>query len=37
MVKDGKTAIGDYNHFLSVQGLIDLVAFLKHGATSPTK
>jgi hypothetical protein len=36
-VKDGKAAMGNYNHFLTVQELIDLVAFLKQGATSPAK
>ena len=30
-VKEGRAAMGEYNHFLSVQELIDLVAFLKHG------
>lgn len=28
---------GNYNHFLTVQELIDLVAFLKHDATTPAK
>ena len=28
-VKEGRAAMGEYNHFLSVQELIDLVAFLK--------
>jgi hypothetical protein len=27
----------NYNHFLTVQELIDLVAFLKHSATTPAK
>lgn len=36
-VKDGKAAMGNYNHFLTVQELIDLVAFLKHGATALAK
>ena len=36
-VKDGKPGMGNYNHFLTVQELIDLVAFLKHGATTPAK
>jgi hypothetical protein len=27
--------MGNYNHFLTVQELIDLVAFLKQGATTP--
>ena len=35
--KEGKAAMGNYNHFLTVQELIDLVAFLKHGATTPAK
>ena len=30
-VKDGRAAMGVYNHFLTVQELIDVVAFLKHG------
>ncbi len=30
-VKDGRAAMGVYNHFLTVQELIDLVAFLKQG------
>ena len=30
-VKEGRAAMGEYNHFLSVQELIDLVAFLKEG------
>ncbi len=32
-VKEGRAAMGVYNHFLTVQELIDLVAFLKHGTT----
>jgi hypothetical protein len=28
-VKEGRAAMGEYNHFLTVQELIDLVAFLK--------
>jgi hypothetical protein len=36
-VEKGKAAMGNYNHFLTVQELIDLVAFLKHGATTPAK
>ena len=36
-VKDGKAAMGNYNHFLTVQELIDLVAFLKQAATTPAK
>lgn len=30
VVKKGKAGMGNYNHFLTVQELIDLVAFLKH-------
>jgi cytochrome c5 len=30
-VKEGRASMGEYNHFLSVQELIDLVAFLKQG------
>jgi mono/diheme cytochrome c family protein len=29
VVKDGKAGMGNYNHFLTVQELIDLVAFLR--------
>lgn len=36
-VKEGKAAMGNYNHFITVQELIDLVAFLKQGATTPAK
>lgn len=36
-VKDGKAGMGNYNHFLTMQELIDLVAFLKHGVTTPVK
>jgi hypothetical protein len=36
-VEKGKAAMGNYNHFLTVQELVDLVAFLKHGATTPAK
>jgi len=28
-VKDGKAAMGNYNHFMTIQEMIDLVAFLK--------
>ena len=31
VVKEGRAAMGEYNHFLTVQELIDLVAFLKKG------
>jgi len=30
-VKEGRAAMGEYNHFMSVQELTDIVAFLKHG------
>jgi len=30
-VKEGKAAMGNYNHFLTIQEMIDLVAFLQHG------
>lgn len=30
-VKEGRAVMGVYNHFLTVQELIDLVAYLKHG------
>lgn len=36
-VKEGKAVMGNYNHFLTVQELIDLVAFLSKGATTPAK
>ncbi len=36
-VKDGRAAMGVYNHFLTVQELIDLVAFLKHGTKIEAK
>jgi mono/diheme cytochrome c family protein len=36
-VKDGKAGMGNYNHFLTVQELIDLVAFLNHSAATPAK
>jgi len=31
-VKEGKASMGNYNHFMTIQEMIDLVAFLKHGA-----
>jgi hypothetical protein len=31
VVKEGKAAMGNYNHFMTIQEMIDLVAFLKHG------
>jgi len=36
-VKEGRVAMGEHNHFLTVQELIDLVAFLKHGAKAESK
>jgi len=33
-VKEGRASMGEYNHFLTVQELVDLVAFLKQG-TNP--
>ena len=36
-VKEGRAAMGEYNHFLTVQELIDLVAFLKQGTKSGAK
>lgn len=36
-VKEGRAAMGEYNHFLTVQELVDLVAFLKQGAKSAAK
>jgi Cytochrome c len=30
VVQEGKAIMGNYNHFLTVQELIDLVTFLKH-------
>ena len=30
VVREGKAIMGNYNHFLMVQELIDRVAFLKH-------
>jgi cytochrome c2 len=36
-VKEGRAAMGEYNHFLTVQELIDLVAFLKQGAKAASK
>jgi hypothetical protein len=36
-VKEGRAAMGEYNHFLTVQELIDLVAFLKQGTRTPGK
>jgi hypothetical protein len=36
-VKEGRVAMGEYNHFLSIQELIDLVAFIKHGTKVQSK
>jgi cytochrome c2 len=36
-VKEGRAAMGEYNHFLTVQELVDLVAFLKQGPKSGAK
>ena len=36
-VKEGRAAMGEYNHFLTVQELIDLVAFLKQGSQAAGK
>ncbi len=37
VLKAGKAGMGNYNHFLIVQELIDLVAFLKQGPEDGTK
>jgi cytochrome c5 len=29
--KGGKASMGNYNHFMTIQEMIDIVAFLKHG------
>ena len=31
VVKEGKASMGNYNHFMTIQEMIDIVAFLKHG------
>lgn len=36
-VKEGRAAMGEYNHFLTVQEVIDLVAFLKQKPAGPGK
>lgn len=36
-VKEGRAAMGEYNHFLTVQEVIDLVAFLKKGTKAAGK
>ena len=30
-VKEGKASMSNYNHFMTIQEVIDIVAFLKHG------
>ena len=37
VMKDGLAGMGNYNHFLTVQELIDLVAFLKRGPDDAVK
>ena len=37
VMKESKAIMGNYNHFLTVQELIDLVAFLKHVLGSNTR
>jgi hypothetical protein len=36
-VKEGKAAMGNYNHFMTIQEMIDLVAFLKQGIDGKRK
>ena len=36
-VKEGRAAMGEYNHFLTVQELIDLVTFLKQRPSGASK
>jgi hypothetical protein len=36
-VKEGRASMGEYNHFLTVQELVDLVAFLKQATKSGAK
>jgi len=36
-VKEGRAAMGEYNHFLTVQQLIDIVAFLRRGTKAEGK
>jgi hypothetical protein len=36
-VNAGKAAMGNYNHFMRIQEMIDLVAFLKHGIDGKRK
>lgn len=37
VVKEGRAAMGEYNHFLTVQEVIDLVAFLKQPTRAASK
>jgi len=36
-VEEGKAAMGNYNHFMTIQEMIDLVAFLKQGTDGKRK
>jgi mono/diheme cytochrome c family protein len=36
-VKEGRAVMGVHNHFLTIQELIDLVAYLKHGTKIEAK
>jgi hypothetical protein len=31
VVKEGKASMGNYNHFMTIQEMVDIVAFLKRG------
>jgi hypothetical protein len=37
VVKEGKASMGNYNHFMTIQEMIDLVAFLKQGIDGKRK
>jgi hypothetical protein len=37
VVKEGKAAMGNYNHFMTIQEMIDIVAFLKSGVEGKRK
>ena len=37
IVKEGRVTMGEYNHFLTVQELIDIVALLRQGAKTTAK
>ncbi|HXV85032.1 MAG TPA: cytochrome c [Candidatus Binatia bacterium] len=37
VVKEGKASMGNYNHFMTIQEMIDLVAFLRHGTDAKRK